>query len=299
MWNADRIADIATTLGLDMTGEKMKKTIFIIITITLILSACTSPATPAPTETATMTATLAPPTKTPIPPTPTQIPATSTPEGVEWITVENIEDYADNPLTLEDFEPGGKVDTFFEEDKPEIIAGIDWDNIDDGDNWATIHGQLVPRKIDGDKIIRGKKIYEDTETNPFIRDFDAFGEIIVGKNRYIFMPLIILDKENQEIHFIKLAFPLQRDGVAFTQKQIDDKIAIWLENMNVSVIDADGKSFFAEQPDPLFIHKEDERFDEIVDVLYALADGNFSRLNEVRDIIFLTDILLNENHMYE
>ena len=225
----------------------MKKTIFIIVAITLILSACTSPATPVPTETTVMTATPAPPTKTPIPPTPTQIPATPTPEGVEWITVENIEDCANNPLNDEDMEPGGRVDQYLEQIKPKLMAETNWEIIKDDIPFTFYGGTLIySLGLEGNndvKFVNPELDPSVPDTNPFDRDIDSFGLYTAGNGRkYIFIPLVIRDidaptETGHDIYFMKLLLPLQQDdGTPLSQFELDYKFENWKYRMNIAPI---------------------------------------------------------------
>lgn len=253
----------------------MKQTIFVIVTITLILSACTSPVIIAPTETAVMTATPAPPTQTSIPPTPTQIPATATPEGVEWITVENIEDYANNPLNDEDMEPGGRVDQHLAEIKPELMEETNWDIIKDDIPFTLSRGALMYRSGDGNevKFVNPELNPSVPDTNPFDRDIDAFGLYTAGNGRkYIFIPLVIRDidaptETGHDLYFIKLLFPLQRDdGTPLTQSELDYRFENWNNRMNIAPIGFTNQPMgriyafedVTDDEDPTFDHLKEE-----------------------------------------
>ena len=224
----------------------MKKTLFMIIAITLILTACDAPPTPAPTPTAT----LVPPTQTPIPPTqtplpPTQIPATATPEGVEWTTIKNIEDYANNPLNDEDMQPGGRVDQYLAEIKPKLMAETNWDIIKDDIPFTNWGGFMAYESDESDKekFVNPELNPSIPDTNPFDRDIDAFGFYTAGNGRkYIFIPLVVRDinapnETGHDLYFVKLLLPLQyNDGTPLTQFSIDYMLENWNNRMNIAPI---------------------------------------------------------------
>ena len=171
-------------------------------------------------------------------------------EGMEWIrefreTLE-IDNYKNNLLTMEDFEKGGSVDRWFEYIEPKIIAGIDFEKIENK-QFTTSDAYLVYLTTSNNEIK-----FDNEKTNPFIRDFDFFGELVVGNNHYIFMPLILIDKQNKNVYFVKLALPLQKDGHSFSEEEINDLLEIWKNEMNISPIGLHGQSFYAQESDPLF-----------------------------------------------
>ena len=238
-------------------------------------------------------------------------------EAMEWVkAVEKyegavrIKDYSDNPLTLEDFEPGGKVDTFFAKIKPEIMAQIDWEDVDDSFEFRTIDGAFTyPWRDDG------ATQFENFRTNPFIRDFSkfgisAFGEIIAKfeekEYRYIFMPLIIIDVENKDIYFIKLAMPLQKDGKPTSQGEIDWNTSAWENEMHLSLIEFGAKPFQAETDDPLFMSMDellksgglsDQVFSELVNK--PMSEVNLILLDKLKNQIFMTEAFMSTSNIYK
>jgi len=253
----------------------MKQTIFIIVTITLILNACAPSPIPSPTPSPTPlpTATSVPPTQTSIPPT--QIPATPTPEGVQWITVENIEDCAKNPLNDEDMKPGGRVDQYLAQIKPELMAETNWDIIKDDIPFSNTGGALIYRTIDitGVKFVNPELDPSVPDTNPFDRDIDAFGLYTAGNGRrYCFIPLLIRDIDaptdtGHDLYFIKLLFPLQRDdGTPLSQFELDYRFENWNNRMNIAPIGLNnqpmGRIYATENvtddEDPTFDHLKEE-----------------------------------------
>ena len=297
---------------------KMKKTLFMIIAITLILTACDAPPAPAPTPTAT----LVPPTETPIPPTqtplpPTQIPATPTPEGVEWITVKNIEDYANNPLNDEDMQPGGRVDQYWEEIKPKLMEETEWEIIKDDIPFSySINNEIIywSGKNTGVKFVNPELEPDKPDTNPFDRDIDAFGFYTAGNSReYIFIPLVIRDinaptDTGHDLYFLKLLLPLQRnDGTPLTQSEISSALNIWKNKMNIAPIGTSNRPLIgfpdtADFEDPTFAHLREEspEYEIWHSALYEVLSGKpvhgtLSEFEKLEEFVFPTEAHLPYN----
>ena len=305
----------------------MKKTLFMIIAITLILTACAAPPTPAPTPTAT----LVPPTETPIPPTqtplpPTQIPATATPEGVEWTTIKNIEDALSdkNPLRDKDFEPGGTVDKYWEETlKPRLMEETDWDIIkDDIPFMYNSDGTITYSNYEnrGVKFVNPELEPEKPDTNPFDRDVDAFRLYTAGNGRkYIFIPLVIRDinaptETGHDLYLIKLLLPLQRnDGTPLTESEINQKLKNWTTKMNMAPIliynkpmeqlDVNDDSYRDEDPTFPYLKEDTPDRATIIKLLYDTilkkdpVHGPLSAFLELQGTLFPTiaESLINDS----
>lgn len=204
----------------------------------------------------------------------------------------DIMQYYENQLTMEDLAPGSTVDLFFERVRPEILAGIDWDIVEKDMMWANIQGTFSPRPDFDNDTVR----YGNTETNAFIRDWKAFGEITVDGNRYLFMPLIMLDTDDQTIHFVKAAFPLQKDGVPLGSADLSWNIRYWKEEMNVTPLDYNARPVEAETDDPLFLNNLEgtpnrQRMTDITfTIVQALDKGDISTMDEIKDIIWMVKI---------
>jgi hypothetical protein len=204
----------------------------------------------------------------------------------------DIMHYTENQLDLEDFAPGGTVDLFFERVRPEILASIDWDRIDaDKVEWATVSGAFTPRP----DFDTGKPRYTNKASNAFIRDFNAFGELVVGENHYLFMPVILFDTDDQTIHFVKAAYPLQKDGVSYDKETIRRRIDTWLNEMNVTPLSFNAKpNNDAEQDDPLFLpNLVPETRELMIEVTRPIVVGNrdgdlISNMDQLKDIIWMS-----------
>lgn len=249
-----------------------------------------SSSTPPPAEAASP---LPPPTET-ASPVPT---VTETESPAESYKRVGIEKYYENPLTKEDLEPGGKVDQFFESVRAEMLAQIDWDKIDaDNVEWATVSGAFTPLPADNDQ-----PRYTNPEANAFNRDWNAFGEIVDGENRYIFMPVILYDTDDRTIHFVKAAYPLQADGVPLDQETIKRRIETWLHEMNVTPLSFGAAPDFAEQADPLFLQHLDPATQELINsilrpiVVNVHRDGDLiSTVDGIKHIIWMVKIVYSK-----
>jgi len=168
---------------------KLKTVAICALAFSLLLAGCSAgqlAATVAPTPILTNT-----PAPTKPPPTATEAPLpTATEQGVKWITVDNIEDYAKNPLSVEDMKPGGRVDQYLAQIKPELMAETNWDIIKDDIPFATVGGDMIYRSIEntGVKFINPELDPSVPDSNPFDRDIDAFGLYTAGNGRKYALP---------------------------------------------------------------------------------------------------------------
>ena len=146
-------------------------------------------------------------------------------EEEEWIKdfprVPEITNYADNPLTLEDFESGEHY-YWLESLLPDILETVDWDNMKEG----------VTLGYSGDFLCYTSKNtphWDDpNEVPPFLRDTSTFGLLTTPNgNRYISLPLLELDKETKTGVWIEVFYALQNSYGPFSDDSIEKLIGFW------------------------------------------------------------------------
>ena len=238
-------------------------------------------------------------------------------QGVEWITVENIEDCANNPLNDADMAPGGRVDQYLAQIKPELIAATNWDIIIDKYPFDFFSDSIVYKTggYKGEKFVNPELDPDVPDTNPFDRDIDAFGLYTPDNGngrRYCFVPLVIRDanaptESGHDIYILKLLLPLQKnDGTPLSQDQLDHMFWIWNNRMNIAPIgtsqrpmdklhetDDEAHDF----DDPTFAHlvKDSPWFEIWVPTITALltpdpVHGPLSEFKKLEQFLFSTEV---------
>ena len=273
-------------------------------------------ATVTPTPTLTNTPT---PTNTSTPsPTATQT-LIPTPTPLKYPRVYDIADYAQNPLSVEDMKPGGKVDQFLAEIKPELMASIDWDSIKDDIPFSTTAGAMVYRSIEntGVKFLNPDLDPSVPDTNPFDRNIGAFGLYTADNGRkYIFIPLEIRDinaptESGHDLYFIKLLLPLQHnDGTPFSKEEIEYEINTWKNQMNIAPIGLNSEPNISDPrgtKDPTFARLDsaewkDDTFDRIISQIVVGREpvhGDLSLLKELQSWLLPTQSNYTEGNRYK
>ena len=167
----------------------------------------------------------------------------------------DLSKYTDNQLTMEDFDEG-YIKKFFDTVlEPEFREKTNWNIIKD---WPlTSPAGFLTYLKDGNNTIK----FPNKETAPFVKDTGFCGELIVGKNKYLYILYALRDPINQTIEYVNLALPLQIDGVPLIQSEIAEKIRILEEEMNFFPIGMGSRPFGATQADPLFETHRDKSDD--------------------------------------
>ena len=209
----------------------------------------------------------------------------------EWIKdyerIFNLSDYENNQLTMEDIS-GKHIETFFEAIlKSEFQEKTDWNKVKD---WPfTAAGGYFKYWADSTKNVVK---FPDPETAPFIKGTGFCGELVVGKNRYLYILFALRDVDNQGIEYVNLAAPLQKDGIPLTEVEINDMIRILEEEMNFFIIGFDATPLDATQEDPLFSPQVNEARGLMSEIIGHIArtniTGDVSRISELNHLIFLT-----------
>ena len=296
MINSKSVAICALVFCLLLAGCSPRQLVGATVTPTPTLTntpAPTKPSTPSPTA-----------TETPLPT------ATATAKGVEWTTVENIQDCAKNPLNDKDMEPGGRVDQYLTERKPELIAETNWDIIKDDIRFRNGGGVLIYDSVEhtGVKFVNPEKDPTAPDTNPFDRDIDAFGLYTAGNGRkYCFIPLVIRDidaptETGHDIYFIKLLLPLQyNDGTPLSQFELDYMFENWNDRMNIAPIGLNSQPMARPNPtddrDLTFAHLDEgspefERwFQSFLTIIRGRdpVHGPLSEFKKFNDLVFPTE----------
>ena len=211
-----------------------------------------------------------------------------TEEG-EWIKdyPRNLElgDFRQNQLTPEDISEGYIAHFFDAILEPELQAKTDWDVVKD---WAmNAMGWLMYRDYDKNLVK-----FPDPEIAPFIKDTGFCGELVVGKNRYLYILFTLRDVDNQSIEYFNTSLALQIDGIPMTEAEIKDSIRILEEEMNFYPLTMGPWPDGALQADPLVEPQWDRDSDDFNLMMEIFTDivkkGDMSRISELRHLIFLT-----------
>jgi len=210
-------------------------------------------------------------------------------------------------------EPGGKVDQYLAQIKPELMAETNWDIIKDDIPFMYFGGALIySTEINkGVKFVNPELDPSVPDTNPFDRDIDTFGLYTAGNGRkYFFIPLVIRDidaptETGHDLYFLKLLLPLQKnDGTPLTQSQLDYMLENWNTRMNIAPIILNNKPMEKicvdddgdDAEDPTFDHlkRGQPGFEARVLALKGLATlgedvrGPLSQLKKMESFLFPT-----------
>lgn len=182
-----------------------------------------------------------------------------------------IDDYQRNPLTEEDFN-SRKVVKWLDAILPEILAKVEWDKIKDD----------VLLMYVGNSIIydfRSSPNWEDPDkVPPFLRDTQTFGLLTTQNgSRYIFMPLLQLDKKTRTGVWIKVFYALQNSYGKFSKEVVEKKIGYW-KNQNITFIQRtpllpEIPSNYEQELDP-FVAKTFNTYPDMKERFYQVATGS-------------------------